>query len=65
MKITDINGCAITVTNLDKAIEHAACFKDCHHMPPVASDRERQEYWRDIYNKLIALKSNNNEQPSR
>lgn len=65
MKITDINGCEITVTDLDQAIEKAEYFKDCEHIPPVPSDKERQAYWRDMYNKLIALKNKSNEQPSR
>lgn len=57
MKITDLNGQEITVTDLDKAIEQAELFKDMHHVPPVPSDKERQQYWTDIYNKLLELKS--------
>ncbi len=65
MTITDINGCEITITDLDQAIEKAEYFKNCEHIPPVPSDRERQAYWLDMYNKLIALKNKNNEQPDR
>lgn len=57
MKITDKNGLEITVTDLDKAIQQAELFKDMHHVPPVPSDKERQEYWNDIYKKLLELKS--------
>lgn len=57
MKITDLNGLEITVTDLDKAIEQAELFKDMHHVPPVPSDKERQAYWNDIYKKLLELKS--------
>jgi len=57
MKITDLNGFEITVTDLANAIQQAENFKDLHHNPPVPSDRERQEYWNDIYNKLLELKS--------
>lgn len=63
--ITDSKGCRIEVTNLDKAIEQAAYFKDAHHIPPVESDKERQAYWRDIYRKLVQLKSKENEQSCR
>ncbi|WP_454045045.1 3-isopropylmalate dehydratase [Chryseobacterium sp. Marseille-Q8038] len=57
MKITDLNGLEITVTDLDKAIEQAELFKDMHHVPPVPSDKERQAYWNDIYKKFLELKS--------
>lgn len=56
MKIIDLNGCKIQVTDLDKAIEQAEFFKDAHHIPPVESDQERQAYWGDVYGKLMALK---------
>lgn len=57
MKITDLKGLKIEVTDLDKAIEQAEYFKDLYHVPPVESDKERQVYWRDIYQKLLQLKS--------
>lgn len=56
MKIIDLNGLEIEVTDLEKAIERAEWFKDAHHIPPVDSDQERQAYWRDIYEKLLKLK---------
>jgi len=59
--ITDLNGQRKEVTDLDKAIEQAEYFKDAHHVPPVESDKERQIYWRDIYQKLLQLKSKENE----
>lgn len=65
MKITDLRGLSIEVTNLDKAIEQTENFKDLHHVPPVESDKERQAYWRDIYQKLLQLKSKENEQSRR
>lgn len=61
--ITDLNGLQKEVTDLDKAIEQAKYFKDAHHVPPLKSDKERQAYWRDIYEKLLQLKSKENEQP--
>ena len=57
MKISDLFGCTITVTDLDAAIKQAAYFKDCHHVPYVSSDNIRQEYWKDMYVKLQELKS--------
>lgn len=63
--ITDLNGLRKEVTDLDKAIEQAEYFKDAHHIPPVESDKERQAYWRDIYEKLLHLKSKENEQSCR
>lgn len=55
--IIDLNGRNIEVTDLDKAIEQAYSFKDCHHVPPVPSDIVRQVYWRNMYGKLLKLKS--------
>jgi hypothetical protein len=57
MKITDLNGFEITVTNLNRAIKQAKNFKDMHHIPPVPTDKQRQEYWKDAYEKLLALKT--------
>lgn len=54
--ITDLNGCKIEVTNLDEAIEQTKFFKDCHHVPPIESDKERQAYWTDMHQKLLELK---------
>lgn len=65
MKITDLKGLQIEVTDLDKAIEQAENFKELHHVPPAESDKERQAYWRDIYQKLLQLKSKENEQSRR
>jgi len=60
MKVTDLKGGEIQVTDLEKAIDLAEYFKDAHHIPPVESDKERQEYWNDIYKKLIELKRESN-----
>ncbi len=59
--ITDLTGRRIEVTDPDKAIEQAEYIKDYHHIPPVESDKGRQAYWRDIYEKLLQLKSKENE----
>jgi len=60
MKVSDLFGCTITVTDLETAIKQAANFKDCHHVPYVSSDSMRQEYWKDMYAKLQELKSSYN-----
>lgn len=66
MKIKDLNGRELIVTDLDKAIQQADNFKDLHHVPPVPYDKVRQKYWTDVYNKLLQLKSKlENEQPRR
>jgi len=58
MKITDKNGQEIEVTDLAAALEQAAFFKDCHHVPPEpVADKRQQAYWMDIYQKLIVLKN--------
>lgn len=57
IKITDTKGCEIQVTDLEKAIEQADDFKNRHHIPPIPSDKEQQAYWKDIYEKLLKLKS--------
>lgn len=66
MKITDLNGLEITVTDLGKAIKQADLFKDFRHFPQVPYDTVRQQYWTDVYNKLLELKSKlDHEQRSR
>jgi hypothetical protein len=65
MKITDLNGFEIEVTNLNKAIKHAKNFKNLHHTPPLPSDKERQDYWKDLYEKLLIVKSKSNHEQSR
>jgi len=56
LNIRDLNGNKIEITDLDKAAEIAEYFKDLHHIPPVEADKERQAYWRDMHEKLTALK---------
>lgn len=56
MKVIDLYGKEIDVTDLEKAIEQTDWFKDAHHEPPIESDKERQAYWRDMHEKLIKLK---------
>lgn len=65
LNIVDLNGRVLIVTDIDEAIEQAENFKDMHHVPLVPTDREKQEYWNDVYNKLLELKLTlDHEQPS-
>lgn len=56
MKIRDKNGSWIEVTDLKKAIRQTAWYKEYQHNPPVEIDKERQMYWSDMHEKLLALK---------
>lgn len=57
MTITDLNGCAIKITDLDKAVKQAKQFKDYSHADKGFEefDKFRNAYWTDICNKLLAL----------
>jgi hypothetical protein len=59
MKIRDIKGSFIEVTDLDQAIKQAKDFKDMKHEDESFAefDKKQQAYWTDMYNKLIALKT--------
>jgi len=58
MKITDLNGCQIEVTDLDEAIRITAEYKEYEHenrsFPEF--DQRQRAYWTDIYEKLTAIK---------
>ncbi|MDL2141635.1 hypothetical protein QQY79_03810 [Flavobacterium tructae] len=58
MKITDLVGCTIEVTDLKKAIEMAREYKEyCHANGSFAKlDKRQKIYWTDIYEKLVAIK---------
>ena len=64
MKITDLNGCQIKVTNLDEAIRITAEYKEYEHISDGFSDlyKRLNSYWTDMHDKLIKLKSKQNEQ---
>lgn len=57
--ILDLYGKAITVTDLDRAVEQAEMFMCMEHenatVEQQAADRERKQYWSDIYEKLLQL----------
>ena len=64
MKVTDLNGCQIEVTNLDEAIQITAEYKEYEHINDGFSelDKRLNRYWTDMYEKLLKLKSKQNEQ---
>lgn len=67
MKIKDLHGKSIEVTDLDKAIQQAGNFKEYAHQDKSFEefDKKQKAYWTDIYNKLLLLKSEQNEHPVR
>lgn len=56
MRITDKDGKEMEVTDINKAIEMVENFVDLEHDPCTQTDRDRQEYWQDIHQKLLSLK---------
>ncbi|MDV4129827.1 hypothetical protein CMT25_06685 [Elizabethkingia anophelis] len=64
MKITDLNGCEIEITNLKEAIKIAKRNTGYSHEDKSFSefDKRQKAYWTDIHEKLKAIneKSNKN-----
>jgi len=58
MKITDLNGYPIEVTNLDEAIRIAKEYKGYRHKDKSFSEFDKRQcaYWTDMHEKLSALK---------
>jgi len=58
MKITDLNGYPIEVTDLDEAIKITALYKEYRHEDKSFSDFDTRQktYWTYIYEKLTAIK---------
>ncbi|MBB4801660.1 hypothetical protein ACHRV1_25010 [Flavobacterium aquidurense] len=58
MKITDLNGCSIEVTNLDEAIQISKQYQEYRHEDKSFSefDKRQKAYWMDMYEKLTAIK---------
>lgn len=65
MKVTDLNGCPIEVTDLDEAIKMTAQYKEYEHINKGFSefDKRQKAYWTDMHDKLSAIKKqiNNNQ----
>ena len=58
MYITDLNGCLIEVTDLEKAIQITAEYKEYSHKDKSFSefDKRQKAYWTNMYEKLKAIK---------
>ena len=58
MKLTDLNGCLIEVTDLDEAIKVTTEYKEYGHEDKNFSDFDRRQkaYWTDMNEKLMELK---------
>ena len=58
MKIKDLNGCSIEITNLDEAISITEQYKEYQHEDKKFSDfdKTKKVYWTDMFNKLQELK---------
>jgi len=58
MKITDLNGCEIEVTDLKEAIKIAKRNTGYSHEDKSFSefDKRQKAYWTDIHEKLTAIK---------
>ncbi|ASE60646.1 hypothetical protein CEQ15_03555 [Chryseobacterium indologenes] len=56
MKITDLNGCEIEITNLKEAVRIAKRNTGYSHEDKSFSefDKRQKAYWTDIYTKLKA-----------
>ena len=57
MKITDLNNQEIEITDLQLAIMQADDYRHYRHSGTDAeiSNRNRQIFWQDIYDKLLKL----------
>ena len=67
MKVTDLNGHQIEVTDLDEAIRITTECKEYTKKKKNFSqlDRDLNSYWTDLHRKLVQLKKEQYEQPIR
>lgn len=64
MKVTDLNGFTLEVTNLDEAIRQSEAFVAYGQVGDdfsVFNERQRA-YWSDLHQKLLILKSKQNDE---
>jgi hypothetical protein len=59
MKITDLDGKPITITDLDLALMQADDYRHYRHTDPAmaAADERLQAYWEDLYQQLLKIKT--------
>jgi len=57
MKVTDLNGCLIEVTNIDEAIGIASQYSKYRHEDKSFADFDarKKAYWIDMHEKLTAI----------
>nr|WP_315257791.1 hypothetical protein [uncultured Flavobacterium sp.] len=58
MKVNDLNGCPIEITDLKEAIKITAEYKEYRHEDKSFSefDKRQKVYWTDMYEKLTTIK---------
>lgn len=58
MKVIDLNGCVIEVTDLNEAIRMTKRYTQYRHEDKSYTDFDKRQnaYWADMYEKLKALK---------
>ncbi|MFV8360908.1 hypothetical protein [Flavobacterium sp. LS1P3] len=58
MKVIDLNGCPIEVTNLNEAIRITKRYKKYRNENKSYSDYDKKQnaYWTDMYEKLTTIK---------
>ena len=63
MKIIDINGCTVEITNINEAIQITRRYKQYEHDNKDFSELDTQlhRYWTDMYEKLLKIKSQKKE----
>ena len=63
MKIKDLNGYTIEITNLNEAIQITRRYKQYEHENKGFSelDKKLNRYWTDMYEKLLKIKSQKEE----
>ncbi|MBG6063311.1 hypothetical protein IWX83_003121 [Flavobacterium sp. CG_9.1] len=57
IQVEDKEGKIMTVTNLPEAVQQADYFRNFAHTDKLFEkfDKERQAYWQDLYEKLVAI----------
>ena len=63
MKIIDINDCTVEINNLNDAIQITRRYKRYEHENKGFSklDKKLNQYWTDLYEKLLKIKSQKKE----
>ena len=67
MKIIDINGCTVEINNLNDAIQIIRRYKQYEHENKGFSelDTKLNQYWADMFEKLLKIKSQKKEKSKK